>query len=102
MKNFIIIAIISIFSTTAKAAVAVTDNALCNIYCTAQNVVVSNPQNQPLEITITRPSGTVISKLKVTGREKQIPIRDFNLGKYNVVVKSPDKPQQQTFKLDVL
>ncbi|MBS1778655.1 MAG: hypothetical protein JST70_04980 [Bacteroidetes bacterium] len=101
MKNFIIIAVISILSTTAKAAVAVTGNPLCNIYATAQNVVVSNPQNQPLEITITKRSGTIVSKMKVTGREKQIPIKDLNVGKYNVVVKNPGQ-QQQTFRLDVL
>jgi len=39
--------------------------------------------------------------MKVTGHEKQIPIKDLNVGKYNVVVKNPTQ-QQQTFRLDVL
>lgn len=95
MKS-LFIAIFSIITLTANAGTTAVSSPVkgWDVYTANHALVVNNNLQQPLEVTITDKAGKEISKTKVDGREKLIPIKDLGQGKYQIKIKAADKEQQ--------
>lgn len=101
MKS-LILAVFSIITLNANANTTAVSSTLkgWDVRTANHALVVSNNLQQPLEVTITDKTGKEISKTKVDGKEKQIPIKDLGQGKYQIKIKAAD--QEQQLKLLVL
>lgn len=104
MKNIIIV-IVSLLTfgiSNVNAAPATTAHTKdWNVYTQPRTLVIENNLNQPLDVTIATKDGRVLSKTKVDGKQKNIPLKELKEGQYKVNIKAGDN-KQQNVKLLVL